>query len=121
MCDADSRVPADKGVTSFPSPTIASFQISILLWQFSLLIEMSSTRDNSLETIPEVEEENEDHDRRIVQVGEGLQAQTNPDKSVRGDNDKRLLICDHPKLQRGATSQVPPELSGCATIWQQAH
>ena len=77
---------------------------------------MSSTRDNSLGTIPEVEKENEDQDRRIVQGGEGLQAQTNPDQSVREDNDKCFLIHDHPKLQRGATSQVPPELSGYATI-----
>ena len=65
---------------------------------------MSNTRDNSLETIPEVEEENEDQDRMIVQVGEGPQAQTNPDTSAKEDNDKCFLIHDHPKLQTGATS-----------------
>ena len=77
---------------------------------------MNSTRDNSLETIPEVEE-NEDHDRAIVQVGEGPQGQIYPNKSVREDNDKCFLICDHPKLQRGTTSWVPAHLSGYATIW----
>ena len=53
---------------------------------------MSSTMYNSLETIPEVEEENENKDRGIVQVGEGLQAQTNPDTSVKEDNDKCFFI-----------------------------
>ena len=58
---------------------------------------MSSTRNNSLETLPEVEEEKEDQDRGIVQVGEG-QAQTDPDQSVREDNGKCFLVHDHPKL-----------------------
>ena len=65
---------------------------------------MSSTRNNSLETLPEVEEEKEDQDREIVEVGEGPQAQTDSDQSVREDNDKCFLVHDHPKLQRGATS-----------------
>ena len=81
---------------------------------------MTSTKGNSLETIPEVEKENEDQDREIVQVGEGPQSQTNPDTSVKEDNDKHFLIHDHPKLQVGATSGVPPELSGYSTIWRQA-
>ena len=83
---------------------------------------MSSTRDNSLETIPEIEEENEDQDRRIVQVGEGPQAQTNPDESVRENNDKCFLIHNHPKLQRGATSQASsPRVIRICYHWQQAH
>ena len=73
---------------------------------------MSSTRDNSLETIPEVEK-NKDQDRGIVQAGEGPQAQTNPNKTVREDNDKHFLIHDHPKLQRGATSSSPRVIRIC--------